>query len=73
MRLSRQIWRLAGKVAQGNRIRRKLDNGELDDDDLDAAQQELWNYLEENEDALQKLRKEQLPVYRGAWAYIPLC
>ena len=73
VRLSRQIWKLTRKVAQGNRIRRKLDNGELDDDDLDAAQQELWNYLEENEDALQKLRKEQLPVYRGAWAYIPLC
>ena len=70
MRLSRQIWRLARKVAQGNRIRRKLDNGELDDDDLDGAQQELFYYLEENEEELQKLRNQQLPVYRGAWAHV---
>jgi hypothetical protein len=70
MRLSQQIWRIAGEVGQGIRIRRKLDDGDIDDDDLDGAQQELINRLEENEDELQKLRKQQLPVYRGAWAHV---
>ena len=70
MRLSQQIWRIACEVGQGNRIRRKLENGNINDDDLDGAQQELINRLEENEDELQKLRKQHLPVYRGAWAHV---
>jgi hypothetical protein len=70
MRLSQRIWRIACEVGQGNRIRRKLENGNINDADLDGAQQELINRLDENEDKLQKLRKQQLPVYRGAWAHV---
>ena len=70
MRLSQQIWWIAGEVGQGIRIRRKLDNGDIDDGDLDGAQQELINRLDENEETLQQLRKQQLPVYRGAWAHV---
>ena len=70
MRLSQQIWRIAGEVGQGIRIRRKLENGDINDDDLDGAQQELINRLDENEETLQQLRKQQLPVYGGAWAHV---
>ena len=57
-------------MEQGNRIRRKLENGNINDDDLDGVQHELINRLDENEDKLQKLRKQQLPAYRGAWAHV---
>ena len=70
LRLSKEIWRMAYNVEQGNRIRQMLENGDLNDDDLDDQQQGLINRLTENEHELQDLRSQQLPAYRGAWAHV---
>ncbi len=61
---------MAYYVEQGNRIRRALEAGDLNDEDLDEDEQWTIAHLNEHEDELQKLRSQQLPLYRGAWAHL---
>ena len=69
-RLSQQIWWMAYYVEQGNRIRRALEAGDRNDEDLNEDEQWTIAQLNEHEDELHKLRSQQLPLYRGAWAHL---
>ena len=69
MRLSQEIWWQMYYVAQGRRLHRSLEAGDLDDADLDAQQSWLVASYDENMEQLDNLRRKQVPAYRGAWAY----
>ena len=65
MRLSRQIWWQMYYVAQGRRLQRSLEAGDLNDYDLDAEQMNLVSSYDGNTQRLDELRRKQLPAYRG--------
>ena len=69
-RVSKQIWWMAYYVEQGNRIHRALEAGDRNDEDLNEDEPWTYEHLNENEYQLQKLRSQQLPLYRGAWAHL---